>query len=412
MLTMLGGNHHNTSFSAIERLQSGIADPATTLEALGQRLGPVVLLQTCNRFELYVSGAAAADRLISAVSEVTGVAAEDVATDLWLSRGVEAAEHLYAVASGIDSLSLGEYEVLGQVRGAFSLAVSAGTDDELLARVFHGAVRTGRRIRAETAISRNALSISSIAATQAAQALPALEDSAVLVVGAGEAGRLTARALHEHGARDITILNRTVERAWQVASTVEGRGAALDNLPAELARVDLAVSATASTSHIIDAELLAETVGRRSGRQLLMIDIAMPRDVDPSVVDLPSVRYWGIEDLRNTSERNAGQRAAALPEARAIVSEELEKLERWWSARDVIPTIKALTDHADAIREAQVERATRKMSLSPDDREQIDLMTRSIVKQLLHEPIAALRDGRAADADSDAVRKLFRLSCA
>ena len=117
-------------------------------------------------------------------------------------------------------------------------------------------------------------------------------------------------------------------------------------------------------------------------------------------------QWWGRYNA------DAGQRAAALPEARAIVSEELEKLERWWSARDVIPTIKALTDHADAIREAQVERATRKMSLSPDDREQIDLMTRSIVKQLLHEPIAALRDGRAADADSDAVRKLFRLSCA
>lgn len=408
MLTMLGGTHRDTPFSMLERLQAGIADQITTLEALGSRLGPVVLLQTCNRFELYASGDVATECLLDAVSDVTGVAAEDVRAELHLSRGLDAAEHLYEVASGIDSLSLGEYEVLGQVRGAFSKAISAGTDDELLAHLFHGAVRTGRRIRAETAISRNALSISSIAAIQATEELPDIANSVVLVIGAGEAGRLTARALHEHGARDITILNRTEERARQVAATVGGRGAGLDQLSVELAHADVVVSATSSTSHVIDADAVSRARVGCSDRQLLLIDIAMPRDVEPRAAELPGVRYWGIEDLRSTSVRNACRRAAALPEAREVLAEELEKLSRWMSVRDVVPTIRELTDQADAIREAQVERALRRMSLTDQDRAQVELMTRSIVKQLLHAPISILRDG--SDGGSDAVRKAFGLS--
>lgn len=407
MLTMLGGTHRDTAFSMLEKLQAGIADQITTLEALASRLGPVVLLQTCNRFELYASGDVATECLLDAVSDVTGVPADDVRAELHLSRGLDAAEHLYEVASGIDSLSLGEYEVLGQVRRAFSKAISAGTDDELLAHLFHGAVRTGRRIRAETAISRNALSISSIAAIQATEELPDIASSVVLVIGAGEAGRLTARALYEHGARDITILNRTEERACQVAATVNGRGAGLDRLPAELARADVVVSATASTNHIIDADAVLQA-NVDADRSLVLIDIAMPRDVDPTATELPGVRYWGIEDLRSTSTRNACRREAALPEARELLVEELQKLSRWMSARDVVPTIRELTDQADAIREAQVERAVRRMSLTTQDREQVELMTRSIVKQLLHAPISILRDG--TDGDSAAVRKAFGLT--
>lgn len=410
MLTLLRGTHRDTPFSLIERLQAGIADQATALEALFQRLGPVVLIPTCNRFELYVSGDPALDCLFDAVSGVTGVPVVDIRANLQVAQGIDAAEHLYEVASGIDSLSLGEYEVLGQVRNAFSRAISAGTDDELLAHVFHGAVRIGRRLRAETSIARHSLSISSIAAIQATEVFPALEERSVLVIGAGEAGRLAARALHERGARDITILNRTVERARQVADAVGGQGAGLDCLPTELAGADIVVTATAATAHVIDEDTVAKAMLGRRERELLLIDIAMPRDVAPAAAAWSGVRYWGIEDLRSISQQNACQRAAALPEARAILTEALDKLESWMAARDVIPTIRALTAHAEAIRHAQVELAVRQMSLSPDDREQIELMTRSIVKRLLHVPIAVLREGTGEDDHTDAVRKLFGLS--
>jgi glutamyl-tRNA reductase len=289
-------------------------------------------------------------------------------------------------------------------------------DDALLSRLFHTAIRTGRRARTETEIGRHALSVSSIAVQQARARFPQLERAHVLVLGAGEAGRLVAEALVEQGVGDVVVANRTLARAEALAADLGGRALAFDALPEALAAADVVIASTGAPDTLVDVAMVrAALAGRPAPREapLLIVDIGVPRDFDPAVRLLPGVTYCDLDDLQAIADANAGLRHAELEKVRALVDRETGHFLEWWEQLQVIPTIGALTERADALRRAEVAKTLRRLRLDEGEREHVvelfDALSRAVMKQILHDPIATLRARGDRDVYIDAVRRLFRL---
>ena len=413
MITLASMSHHTAPLEVRERL-------AITAEALPAVLasgraayGAAVVIGTCNRLELYVPG-------VHAPSEVLGFLARELDADgvtverhFRVAHGVEAVRHLYAVAAGVDSMVIGETEVLGQVRGAFSAMVAAGTDNSLLSRLFHTAIRTGRRARNETGVGANALSVSAIAAQQARELFPDLGRASVLIVGAGEAGRLAAESLSGYGARNIAIINRTADRAQALAQAMGGVARSFAELSEALAAADVVVAASGSPEPLFSAAAVAEVAARREGQPLLLVDIALPRDFGPGVREVPGVTYYDLDDLQAIAARNNRGRLDEVEAVHAIVDDEAARFVAWWEQLQVVPTIAALTDRAEAVRAAEVAKTLRRLKLAGVDRAHVeeltDVLTKAIIRQLLHDPITALRERGDRDVYVEALRSLFRL---
>lgn len=409
MLTFVGTSHHLASIEAREQLAiPGEALP-DVLARLSERFGAGTLVNTCNRMELYLSGRHARRDVLDFLAEACGADRELVERACMDLYDTEAVRHLYSVAAGVDSMVLGEYEVLGQVRAAFSAAVNAGTADALMSRLFHTATRTGRRARAETEIGHHAVSVSSIAVQQARVLFPELEHATVLVIGAGEAGRLAASALVDHGVREVLVVNRTTSRAESLAAELGGHALPLDDLARALAQADIAIAAADTPEPLVSRDAVEHAMADRAGRALLIIDIGMPRDCDPAVGDVDGVTYYDLDDLQAIAAEHRAARANELDRVQAIVDEEAARFMQWWERLQVIPTITALTDRAEQIRTAEVAKSLRRLHLSEEQQSQLDLLTKAIVKQLLHDPITALRDRGDNEDYVDAARRLFRL---
>ena len=409
MLTFVGTSHHLAPIEAREQLAiPGEAMP-DVLARLSERFGAGALVNTCNRMEVYLAGKHPRREVLDFLAEATGADREVVERACMDLYDTEAVRHLYSVAAGVDSMVLGEYEVLGQVRAAFSAAVAAGTDDALLSKLFHTAIRTGRRARTETEIGRHAVSVSSIAVQQARVLFPELEHATVLVIGAGEAGRLAASALVDHGVREVLVVNRTASRAEALAAELGGRALPLDDLARALAQADIAIAAADTPEPLVSRDAVEHAMADRAGRSLLLIDIGMPRDCDPAVGEVGGVTYYDLDDLQAIAAEHRAARANELERVQAIVDEEAARFVQWWDRLQVIPTITALTDRAEQIRTTEVAKSLRRLQLSEEQQSQLDLLTKAIVKQLLHDPIAALRDRGDSEDYVDAARRLFRL---
>jgi glutamyl-tRNA reductase len=409
VLTFVGTSHHLAPIEAREQLAiPGEALP-DVLAQLGERFGAGTLVNTCNRMEVYLSGKHSRREVLDFLAGACGADRELVERACMDLYDTEAVRHLYSVAAGVDSMVLGEYEVLGQVRAAFSAAVNAGTDDALLSRLFHTAIRTGRRARAETEIGHHAVSVSSIAVQQARVLFPELEHATVLVIGAGEAGRLAASALVDHGVREVLVVNRTASRAESLAAELGGRALPLDDLARALAQADIAIAAADTPEPLVSRDAVEHAMADRAGRALLIIDIGMPRDCDPAVGDVDGVTYYDLDDLQAIAAEHRAARANELDRVQAIVDEEAARFVQWWEQLQVIPTITALTDRAEQVRATEVAKSLRRLRLSEEQQSQLDLLTKAIVKQLLHDPITALRDRGDSEDYVDAARRLFRL---
>lgn len=409
MLTFVGTSHHLAPIEAREQLAiPGEALP-DVLAQLGERFGAGTLVNTCNRMEVYLSGKHSRREVLDFLAAACGADRELVERACMDLYDTEAVRHLYSVAAGVDSMVLGEYEVLGQVRAAFSAAVNAGTDDALLSRLFHTAIRTGRRARAETEIGHHAVSVSSIAVQQARVLFPELEHATVLVIGAGEAGRLAASALVDHGVREVLVVNRTASRAESLAAELGGRALPLDDLARALAQADIAIAAADTPEPLVSRDAVEHAMADRAGRALLIIDIGMPRDCDPAVGDVDGVTYYDLDDLQAIAAEHRAARANELDRVQAIVDEEAARFVQWWEQLQVIPTITALTDRAEQVRATEVAKSLRRLRLSDEQQAQLDLLTKAIVKQLLHDPITALRDRGDSEDYVDTARRLFRL---
>ncbi len=411
-IVMTGLSHHTAPLETRERLSLTSETLPLALETLQRHAGHGVIVATCNRTEIYTlapslkRGEHAIEQFIE---EQFGVEAESVRKHLYTLEQGDAVSHLFRVASGLDSQILGESEVLGQVRDAFSAARQRGASGGAMAHLFHSALRTGKRARTETAIGRNALSLSRACVALARRAIGSPEGRRILIVGVGEASRLAGLALRDSGAASIVIANRTPANAVELAHELDAEIAPLNDLASLLAQTDLAVTATAAPDFILFASLIEEAAARRNGKPLAIMDMAVPRDVDPAAARVPGVHVYTLEDVESLAEANRQQREAEARHVETIVAEETAKFRQWWKARGVTPTIAAIRHEAEEIRAAEVARTIERMDgLSEDDARRIEQMTKALVKKLLHHPTAHLRE-RNDESVTQSARGLFGL---
>ncbi len=406
-ITLVGISHKTAQVEVRERFAFAAEELPGALPRFG---GAAVLLSTCNRTEVYLT-AHHAIAPSSVVALLKDLKSDDDTPDdaFYYLDGVKAARHLYHVAAGLDSMVLGEPEILGQVRNAFTNATAAGTHNAILSQLFHTAIRTGRRARSETHIGRHAVSISATATRLAKETVGDLAGRAVLVVSAGEAGKLTARSLAGQGVTNLLVTSRTAAHAEQLAQELGGSHVPFGRLGATMAEADIVISSSAAPGFLISRSHVEEAVAGRNGRPLLLIDIAVPRDVDPAVREYGNVHLYDIDDLQRQVDKNMSVRKQEVAKVEAIVDDAVERFSDWMRNRGVVPTVGTLRKRAEATRQTEIERTFKKLKdLTPAQRDGVEAMTAAIIKKLLHEPIGRLKsdDGERYVA---AVRDLFNL---
>jgi glutamyl-tRNA reductase len=368
-----------------------------------------VILSTCNRTEIYATVHRfhpAVQAVRRFVSDVTGVAQDRVAGGLYTYYDTAAVRHLFNVASGTDSMVVGEPQILGQVREAFRIASEEGTARRMLGALFQRALRVGKRARSETAISRHVVSLPQAAARVAADLAGGLEGKRVLVIGAGRMGELAARASLDGGCTNITIANRTPEKAERLAAELGGSGASLDALAELLASTDVLISGTSSAGPVVDAQTIADAT---NGRRLVVVDVAVPRDIDPSARELQGVDLRDLDDLRSFVDAGAEARKAELPKVEAIVDEEVEDFCAWERSLALGPAITELREWAERIREGEVAKLALREGL---DTEELDRVTKALVNKLLHRPMTQMRElvrGKDGQVYLEAFQEIFDL---
>jgi len=333
--------------------------------------------------------------------------ASELIESLYSYRGIEAARHLYRVAAGLDSMILGEAEIQGQVKRAYELALVEGATGAILNRLFRGALAAGKRVRGETRIGEGGISVPSAAVQLATRTLGDLTGRHVLLIGAGETAELTARALTARGVETVFVANRRYDRAIGLAERFGGSAVRLEDLPAQLEIADIVVSSTNSPHHLVEREELELVAAARDYRPLLLIDLAVPRDIDPSCREVTGVVVRDVDDVQTIADRNATGREVESRGAEVIVAAELARFERWLGSLEVLPTVASLRVRADEIvSRVLAENIGRFDDLSHEDQVRIEAMARSIASRLLHEPTLRLK--RAAE-ESDAYQQVAAL---
>src|SRR4051812_43534103 len=417
-LLALGVSHKTAPLPVRERLALPEGRAVTVLrELVGHAdVHEAVAISTCNRTEVYlvVSDPVEAESATLAVlARQAGIRPTELFGAIYSLRDADAVRHLFQVAAGLDSMIVGEAEVQGQVKRAYELALVEGVTGPVSNRLFRDALGAGKRVRTETSISRAHVSVSSVAVELARAALGELSARSVLVIGAGENGELTARALHERGVDTVFVANRRYDRAIGLAQRFGGHAVRFEDLPRQLLEADIVVSSTASPHQIVGRDEMEVVAESRGGRPLLMIDIAVPRDIEPSVREVPGVTLYDMDDLQREVARNMGSRVAEAGRARQIVDQEVERFAQWLASLDVVPTIAALRSLGDGVVEQVLrENESRWESLSDADRERVGVMARAVVSRLLHEPTLRLKDATDRDASYhyvQALRELFAI---
>ncbi len=411
VVTCVGLNHRTAPVEEREKVAFSADDLPDALKRLHGELGNAVVISTCNRTELYATtagGAHEADRLLNALAACKGAQLHPRLT-YFLSHD-EAVRHMFRVACGIDSMVLGESQILGQVRDAMSAATQAGSLNGVLSRLLHSALRVGKRARSQTNIGRYAVSVSSAAVALARQTVGTLEGKTVLVISAGSTGELAANSLAESGAERILVTNRTPQRAAALAHKIGGQTVPFSRLPRALAESDIVISGTGAGEFILRPKTVASAAASRNGNDLLLLDVAVPRDIDPAVRELPGVRLFDIDDIEAVSRANLRGRRREVLRVEAHVEDEVEEFMNWWRSLDVVPVIAALRERAEEIRDRELERTLRRLpGLNDEQRERIEAMTRAIVKKMLDRPIARLKNGADTGLYMEALEDLFEV---
>jgi glutamyl-tRNA reductase len=417
-LLALGVSHKTAPLDLRERLSLTEGSAVGALRDLTSAEGihEAAAISTCNRTELYLVVSDTVEAESTALGVLTrqaDIPPTELLGHLYSHRGGAAAYHLFRVTAGLDSMIVGEAEIQGQVKRAYELALVEGGTGPILNRLFRGALAAGGRVREETRIGEKGLSIPSVAVELARRTLGDLGERRVLVVGAGETAELVARALVARGGATVFVANRHYDRAIGLAQRFGGEAVRFEELPDQLQTADIVVSATNSPHHIVEHEDLTQVMETRDGRPLLLVDIAVPRDVDPACRELPGVSLHDLDDVQQIAERNASGRQAEARRAEPILGAELDRFERWLASLEVVPTISSLRERGDeVVRRVLAENDGRWQSLSDADRERLAAMARAIASRLLHEP--TLRMKRSAGSDDaylyvSALRELFGL---
>jgi glutamyl-tRNA reductase len=397
-VVVVGTSHRLAPVGVRERVALDLRAAAELARRLADG-GEAVCLSTCNRTELYLAHPDPDE-----AEERAGAALAEGEIELYRLRDQAAALHLFRVAAGLDSLVPGEGEILGQVRAAYE----SGSCGPVLDRLFRQALHAGKKVRTETAISESPSSISSAAAALAQQVFGDLEACQVLLVGAGEVSELAARSLAKRGASISAVTSRTQGRADELAGRFGGRAVPFEELGGELARVDVVVSSTSASAHVLTAEQIPD----RKGRPLFVIDLAVPRDVDPAVAGIDGCYLYDIDDLQAVVSESLSGRWREAARAETIVAHEAERFRTWQSSLEVVPAIASLRRRAETIRAGELAKAEARLGgLSESERRIVESVTTQIVNKLLHVPIVRLKEAAATEGAGyvDVARHLFGL---
>ncbi|HEV7937489.1 MAG TPA: glutamyl-tRNA reductase [Solirubrobacteraceae bacterium] len=400
-LLALGISHKTAPVALRERLAFSESQAVEFAQQIAEssEVHEAVVISTCNRTEIYLVVGEAGGTLVKAETDVLGLLARrasirptELAQEIYSPRNCEAARQLYRVTAGLESMILGEAEIQGQVKRAYEAAMKAGTTGPLSNRLFAAALTTGKRVRSETGIGSSRVSVPSVAVDLAQDVLGDLTERRVMLLGAGETSELTAQALAHQGVGTIFVANRHADRALSLAQRFGGSVVGLDKLPEQLLEADIVVSSTSSPHPIVGSEELALVMGQRSGRPLLLIDIAVPRDIDSSCGDIDGITLYDIDDLQAVVQRNLGARREIVPQAEQIVEEEIHRFARWLGQAETLPTVSALREHGNRIVEQVLsENEGRWESASERDLMRVEAVARAVLGRLLHEPTIRLR---------------------
>jgi glutamyl-tRNA reductase len=417
-LLLLGASHRTAPVELRERLDfcSRGLDRAVRALAGRRSASEAVVLSTCNRAELYVAceePSSAVDDLLGFIADFHQLAPEQIRPHLYSHIDHDVARHLFRVSSGLDSMVVGEPQILGQIKDAYGVASTAQSAGPLLNKLFHWAFGVGKRVRSETALAEGAVSVSFAAVSLAKKIFGNLHGRKVLVVGAGEMGKLTAIHLKAQGVASIVIASRTLAHAEQLAEDVGGSVTAWDAVPQTLADSDIVITGTGAPTPILSKAQVKAVMPASRTRPLFLIDIAVPRDVDPRAAEIEQVFLYNIDDLQAIVRENLQKRGSEVSRAEQIVEEEVRKFATWQRSREAVPTIVALRQRFEVIRKSELERLDSKLTgLPPEARARVDEVTRLIVEKLLLHPTEQLKtadDAQAASQYAEALSHLFGL---
>lgn len=417
-VVVIGLNHRTAPLELLERMAIGDGQLPKALHDLTSRehISEAMVLSTCNRTEVY----AVAERFHGAYSdireflaEISYLPPEDFVSHLYVHYDSAAASHLFAVTAGLDSAVLGESEIQGQIKQAWDRAREEGAAGPTLNLLLRHAVEAGKRARTETGIARNVASVSQAAVAMAEERLGGVTGRSVLVLGAGEMGEGMAVALAAAGVSQVYVANRTSVRAEELAARVGGRSVPLLEVPDRIAEVNLVLTSTGSRVPLVEKADMEAVMAARGGRPLLVVDIAVPRDVDPAVAEVEGVTLLDMDDVRRFAAAGVAERRREVAGVEAILADELDRYLSASSAREVAPMIAALRQRAESLRSAEIERfRARYDDLDPRQLDMVDAVTRRVVAKLLHQPTVVLKDA-AGSARGDrlvaALRELFEI---
>ncbi|HEX6237024.1 MAG TPA: glutamyl-tRNA reductase [Acidimicrobiales bacterium] len=417
-VVVIGLNHRTAPLDLLERMTIGDAQQAKALHDLCTRehISEALLLSTCNRTEVY----AVAERFHGAYSDIRSFLAElsylspeDFSDHLYVHYDSAAAAHLLSVTAGLDSAVLGESEIQGQVKQAWERARTEGAAGSALNLLLRHVLEAGKRARTETGIARNVASVSQAAVAMAVDRLGTLEGKRVLVIGAGDMGEGMAVALAGAGVGEVLVANRTRARAEGLAARAGGRSIAMSELPDRIADVDLLLTSTGSRAPLLERDDVVEVMALRPDRPLLVVDIAVPRDIDPAVAEVDAVTLLDMDDLRRHASAGIAERRREVAAVEAILAEELDRYLVATSAREVAPLVVALRERAEDIRAAEVARHLARVDgLDGRQTELIEAVTKGLVAKLVHQPTVVLKDAAGSprgDRLVAALRELFEI---
>jgi glutamyl-tRNA reductase len=416
-ILLLGVSHHSAPAAVRDALAMERDEVAEFLQQLQLPSGPItelVVMSTCNRTEFYASVTdwqQAGQALCDACDTYLGVPHLGDPDYAFVRRDADAVTHLFRVAAGLDSMMIGEHQILGQVRDALVVADAVGTSGVLTDRLFHAAAKAGNRARNETGIARGAVSVALASVRMAGKVLGELASQRVLVVGAGETGQLVAKHFAKESPASLVVMNRTLERAQVVADELRGTAQPLDQLATALHDADVVVTATSSPEPIITRAMLTDVVHARAGRPLVIVDIASPRDVDPGARDIPELFLYDLDSLQSIVEQNRRAREKEVPKAERILQKEVNHFLEWYRALQVKPTIRALRLSFEEIAREEAERHAKHFHRT--EREFLDKFTGALVNKLLHHPTIRIKQLDRSTGDGvaklAAVQDLFAL---
>jgi glutamyl-tRNA reductase len=416
---ILGLSHRTASIELRERFATVTAELEPVLGELKRLEGveETCIISTCNRVEFYVAGPADGPQLARALrgylQRLSGIALTDLEPHLYAHEGESGLLHLFRVASSLDSMVLGEPQILGQVKEAYRTAETAGSVGPTLQRLFPKAFGVAKRVRTETGIAENAVSMSFAAVELGRQIFDTFEGKEILLIGAGKMAGLAAKHLLSSGARSVRVASRSLATAQKLADEIGGSASSLNDLPMLLQQADIVISSTAAPGFVVDKKMMQKVVRERRYRPILFVDIAVPRDIDPRVADLDNVYVYDVDDLEQVLEANREGRAKEAAAAEKLVQEELSGYLRWSKSQQVVPVIKALREKALKIAEVEVERTlAHAKDADPKTQQSVKAMSQAIVNKLLHPVLTKLKnEGASGDPQPlvDALVKLFEI---